>query len=181
MTYFSRLTDIVTCNLSQLLDQAEDPRRAIVEIIREMQEGVRGAQRSADTASASEQRLREEIESHQSQVELWTGKAKEQLQSGSENDARQSLLRKREVEDLIAGLSQQHKAAIAMQTHLATMQRALQARLSEALRRQESLGGSAEEASDEIPLHLREPQRPVNDFENDIDAELEQLKRQLQS
>lgn len=181
MSYFSRLTDIVTCNISQLLEQSEDPRQAIVEIIREMQEGVVGAQRSADTASASEERLRLEIEDHQSQVEMWTSKAKEQLQSGAENDARQSLLRKREVEHLIAGLSQQHKAAIAMQTHLATMQRALQARLSEAIRRQEALGVSGNSNSSDVPDYLREPARAINSLENEIDAELEQMKRQLQS
>ena len=181
MSYFSRLTDIVTCNLTQLLAQAEDPKQAIVEIIREMREGVSGAKRSANTASASEERLRHEIESHQSQIDLWTEKAKEQLQSGSEAEARQSLLRKREVEHLIAGLSQQHKAAIAMQTHLATMQRALEARLSEALRRQESLGVAASDSPSSTPSYLAEPSTGVNDLQKEIDAELERLKRQLES
>src|SRR5277367_4457658 len=100
MSFFSRLTDIVTCNLTQLLAQAEDPHAAIAEIILEMREGVSGAQRSVNTASASEERLRLEIESHRVQVDMWTGKAKEQLVAGEEVDARQSLLRKCEVEDL---------------------------------------------------------------------------------
>src|SRR4051794_13848902 len=109
MSYFSRLTDIVTCNLSHLLAQAEDPQAAIIEIIHEMREGLSGAQRSVQTAAASEERLRLEIESHRTQVAFWTGKAKEQLLAQAEAEARQSLLRKREVEDLIAGLNQQHK------------------------------------------------------------------------
>ena len=62
MSYFSRLTDIVTCNLTQLLAQAEDPRAAISEIIQEMREGVAGAQRRVSTAVASEERLRLELE-----------------------------------------------------------------------------------------------------------------------
>src|SRR6478752_9802669 len=111
MTFFSRLTDIVTCNLSHMLAQAEDPQAAIAEIITEMREGLSGAQRSVNTASASEARLRQEIDSHRSQVDMWTVKAKEQLIAGVEPEARQSLLRKREVEDLIAGLLQQHRAA----------------------------------------------------------------------
>ena len=33
MTYFSRLTDIVTCNLTKLLAEADDPAVALQEII----------------------------------------------------------------------------------------------------------------------------------------------------
>ena len=181
MSYFSRLTDIVTCNLTQLLAQAEDPRAAISEMIQEMREGVAGAQRSVSTAVASEERLRLEMESHQAQIDLWTGKAREQLQAGSEAEARQCLLRKREVEHLIAGLAQQHKAATATRNHLATMQRALEARLSEALRRQESLGFAPMETEPIVPPYLSTPTPAADDLHREIDAELELLKRQLES
>jgi phage shock protein A len=179
MSFFSRLTDIVTCNLSHLLDQAEDPHAAIAEIIREMREGLSGAQRSVNTASASEERLRIEIESHRTQIEMWTIKAREQLQSGIEAEARQCLLRKREVEDLIAGLSQQHKAAIATKDHLATMQRALEARLAEAIRRQEALGGIVSEAPSTTPAYLSTPHSVNQDLHREIDAELQALKQEL--
>lgn len=181
MSYFSRLTDIVTCNLTQLLAQAEDPGAAISEIIREMREGVSGAQRSVSTAIASEERLKLEMESHQTQIDLWTGKAREQLQAGSEIEARQCLLRKREVEHLVAGLAQQHKAATATRTHLATMQRALEARLSEALRRQESMGFVPVETESSLPPYLSAPTPVADDLHREIDAELEMLKRQLGS
>ena len=64
MSYFSRLTDIVTCNLTQLLNQATDARAAIAEIVTEMQEGLAGAQRSVNTAVNAEQRLKREIDEH---------------------------------------------------------------------------------------------------------------------
>jgi len=182
MSFFSRLTDIVTCNLSQLLAQAEDPHAAIAEIIREMREGLSGAQRSVNTAGASEERLRLEIDSHRIQIDMWTGKAREQLLAGIETDARQSLLRKREVEDLIAGLAQQHRAAIATREHLATMQRALEARLAEALRRKESLGGPIqEEAPSNVPSYLTAPHSITEDRHREVDAELQALKEEMRS
>lgn len=181
MSYFSRLTDIVTCNLTHLLEQAEDPQAAIAEIIREMREGLSGAQRSVSTASASEDRLRGEIDSHREQVEMWTAKAKELLVAGSEAEARQSLLRKREVEDLIAGLSQQHKAAVVTREHLATMQRALEARLAEAVRRQESLGIAVIEELSNVPAYLTTSPSCGEDRHREVDAELEALKRELGS
>lgn len=181
MSYFSRLTDIVTCNLSKLLAEAKDPKTAIAEIITEMREGLSGAQRSVNTAAASGDRLKKEIDEHRMQVQMWTDKAKEQLLGGAESDARQCLLRKREVEDLIAGLAQQHKAAIATQEHLVTMQRALEARLLDALRRQTELGGPIESAPSNVPDYLSEPRASGDARHREVDAELEALKQQLGS
>ena len=42
MSYFSRLTDIVTCNLTEILARETDPLAAVGEIIAEMQEGLAG-------------------------------------------------------------------------------------------------------------------------------------------
>lgn len=181
MSYFSRLTDIVTCNLTQLVNSATDPRAAIAEIVAEMEEGLAGAQRSVNTANNSEQRLKREIDEHRQSVVSWTSKAREQLAAGSELEARQSLMRKREVEDLIAGLEQQHKAAIATKQHLATMQRALEARLSEALRKREELGVDTEPVSAAVSGRFQIPPATAitDDRQTQIDAELEALKREL--
>ena len=181
MSYFSRLTDIVTCNLTQLLNEAADPRAAIAEIITEMQEGLAGAQRSVNTAANSEQRLKHDIDEHRLSIAAWTNKAREQLAAGSETEARQSLMRKREVEDLIAGLEQQHKAAIATKQHLATMQRALEARLSEALRKRDDFGIAPESSAPAtVGRFAVPPATPaVDDRQSQIDAELDALKREL--
>lgn len=182
MSYFSRLTDIVTCNLTQLLNQATDARAAIAEIVTEMQEGLAGAQRSVNTAVNSEQRLKREIDEHRQSAAAWNSKAREQLTAGSEQDARQSLMRKREIEDLIAGLEQQHRAAITTKQHLATMQRALEARLAEALRKRDDLGVSPESVLPASSGRFSVPApTAVDDRQNQIDAELEALKRELGS
>jgi len=180
MSYFSRLTDIVTCNLTQLLNSASDPHAAIAEIISEMQEGLAGAQRSVNTAANAELRLQREIDEHRQSVQSWASKAREQLAAGSEMEARQSLMRKREVEDLIAGLEQQHKAAGATKQHLATMQRALEARLSEALRKREDFGLADEQPASTPAGYFAIPSATSEDErQTQIDAELEALKREL--
>ena len=183
MSYFSRLTDIVTCNLSQLLHETDDPRAAIADIVREMQEGLAGAQRSVNTAANSESRLLCEIEGHRVAASSWTEKARGHLVSKSESAARECLLRKREVEDLIAGLEQQHKAAVATKEHLATMQRALEARLAEALRKQVSFSAALEEAGEAASSNtaLHPANVAPDDRQDQIDAELEALKREMGS
>lgn len=179
MSYFSRLTDIVTCNLSQMLDEAADPHAALAEIITEMQEGLQGAQRSVTTATNAELRLQRDLDEHRASAARWTDRARQQLAAGNEAEARQCLTRKREVEDLIAGLEQQHKAAIATRQNLATMQRALEARLAEALRRREDMGLESAHSPTEMPLVPTPSVRDARDLE--IDAELEAMKRELHS
>lgn len=139
MAYFSRLSDIVTCNLNDLLADEADPRAAILSILREIEAGVAGANRSVATATANQQRIQTEIDEHRQHVEHWHGKAREELSSGREEAARRALMRKREVEDLIAGLQQQHAAAVSTSQQLETTRRALEARLAEARRLQEQL------------------------------------------
>lgn len=139
MVYFSRLTDIVTCNLSEILSKETDPVAALKMIVAEMLEGQAGAQRSVSTAAASEERLRREIAERQSEAEQWTAAARRELGAGRETEARQALERKQEVLDVIAGLEQQHKAAIVTRDHLTTTLRALEGRLAEARRRMRDL------------------------------------------
>lgn len=169
MSYFSRLTDIVTCNLNELLNDAQDPLATIEQILREIEEGVAGAKRSVATAAANVERLVREITEHRNTAASWAMRAKEHLLAGREQEARLALLRKKEVEDLIAGLEHQHQAAVATQEHLATIQRAIEARYAEALRKRAEFQGTALES---LPP-------PSHDRLNQIDAELEALKREL--
>lgn len=136
MTYFSRLTEIVTCNLNSLLAESADQSQAIREIILEMEEGVGGARRSCQTAASNEQRLTTEMDAHRTQIAFWTAKAREELGKQNEVLAREALLRKREIEDLVAALQQQLAAAAATREQLQTTLRALEARLADARRKE---------------------------------------------
>ncbi len=124
MNYFSRLTDIVTCNLAEMLAREADPSAALRKIITEMEEGLAGARRSVGTATANEERLRREIAELGGQSDQLTDEAREALRNQDESAARVALLRKQEVVDVVAGLEQQHKAACATRDHMNTTLRA---------------------------------------------------------
>ncbi len=178
MTFFSRLTDIVTCNLTELLSNEDDPQTALQQIVNEMEEGVAGAKRSVSTATANEQRLGQEVQEQSQQAETWQMRAKDELSNGDESAARLSLIRKQEVDALIAGLEQQQQAAMATREHLTTMLNALGARLSDARRRLDEVCGSQESlpATESVAV-AESPLTPQ--LESGIDAELEKLKREL--
>ena len=181
MSFFSRLSDIVSCKLEDLIAEQVDPPAAMARIISEIEEGLAGARRSVAAAGASEQRLKTELEERRSQAAWWGKNAREELAQGHEDAARQALLRKRETEDLQAGIEQQLAAATSTRDHLTTTLRAIEARLAEARRKQQDLQTT--------PSTTTAPRKKFSDSaiaaELDrtraaqIEAELEALRREL--
>ena len=173
MHYFSRLTDIVTCNLTLLLKEAENPQEALEQIIREMKEGVSGAQRSAATATRNLEMIDAEIAEQKGQMDAWIGRAKAYLERNDEAQARQALMRKKEVEALIAGLEQQRSAAAATCRHLQTTLAALEARLLDAERRRAGLPG------DDAATLKASPVEVASSSAWNVDDELAALKKEV--
>jgi phage shock protein A len=176
MAYFSRLTDIVQCNLTRLLEESDDPQATLIEIISEMESGLAGAQRSMKTALANEEKLRGEVEQQSGQITFWSDKAREEMTAGNEDKARLALIRKHEVDDLTASLEEQLKAAEQTRDHLSTTFRALEARLADARRRHQALatGGDWKDVEDAPADAQAETSHSA-----EIDDELAELKRQL--
>lgn len=181
MSYFNRLTDIVTCNLSEILARENNPQTAIKAIIAEMEEGLAGAQRAVNTARNSEERIRKELDEIRVQADRLNGEARTAVAAGKENDARLALLRKQESEDVIAGLEQQHQAANATLEHLSTTQRALEARLADARRKLQQLESGTEGPADSRATTTRTvgPTAASDPRARRIEEELEALKREL--
>lgn len=175
MPYFSRLTDIVTCNLTMMLANAADPGTALVEIIREMEEGVAGAERSSRTAAGNVARIETDIAEQTALADGWITTARQALSKGNEVAARNAIVRKQEVQDLVAGLEQQLQAAVSTRDHLTTTLHALEARLADARRRCATGDLLAEGSSVTGEGHTA-----ATDRSNRVDAELEELRRQLQ-
>jgi phage shock protein A len=183
VTFFSRLTDIVTCNLTDLLRGETDPAQALRRIIAEMDEGLTGARRSVSTAAASADRLQSEIQQQRSRIDHWMDKARSELAGGREDQARLAIVRKQELEDVVAGLEQQFTAAVATREHLQTTLRALEARLYEARRKLHEIEAHGPGTGAALQP---EPLPPVEDFHGlddararRIEAELAELKRSL--
>jgi phage shock protein A len=177
MNYFSRLTDIVTCNLNEILAREADPSAALKKIITEMEAGLAGARRAVTTAAANEERLSKELAELGQQAEQLTEEARNGLRADDESAARLALLRKQEVIDVVGGLEQQLKAAHATRDHLTTTLRALEARLSEARRRQLEL-----EASPKARVGSTKSGGTAGEDDpraQEIETELEALKREL--
>jgi phage shock protein A len=180
MSYFSRLSDIISCNLSALLADAPNRAAAVAKLIAEIEEGLAGAKRSVTAAAHSEQRLRTDLETHQSEIGIWKDKAREELVAGRDDSARHALLRKRELEDLVGGLEQQLAAATSTREHLATMLRAIEARLAEARRIEQQIQRPEGSSAPEMPKDSSSTRNSVDRTRlREVEDELEALRREV--
>ena len=176
MPFFSRLTDIVTCSLSDLLAESGDPDAALAEIIAEMELGRAGAARSVATAAGTVARLNRDVAEQRRDADRWQAEAKRELSAGREAEARTALVRRREATDVIAGLEQELVSAEELHRHLQTTARALEARLNDAKRKRAALAAGEALPADATPA----PEPAAADAGDDgIDDELAALRAEL--
>ena len=181
MPHFSRLTDIITCNLTDILSQVADPESTLREILTEMQEGLQACARNLQTSLTSQQRLEQEISSCELQSSEWKSKARQALLNAHEESARQALQRSIEFEDLIAGLRPELEAATSNSRNMTRIRKALDARYAEALRTLQTLTGSTHPFTSltEPTTHPLPPSsRPSTDS---LELQLEALRKDLRT
>jgi phage shock protein A len=189
MAFFSRLTEIVACNLHTLLKDASDPSSAIRDIIAEIEEGVAGARRSSKTVTDNIERLTREIDKQLGQVALWNAKAIESLRNKDEAQARYALQRQLEIADLTEALKQQQDAAKRTLDQITTTLKGLEAQLATARREDLELNPAASTletlaASNETTGVSATPGRDLVDTINsqraaEIESFLKKMKQQL--
>jgi phage shock protein A len=179
MPYFTRLTDIVTCSLTDILDGSANPELTLQDVIQEMKQGLSGARRSARTADSNRVRIQNDIEEHSSQMTEWVNRARQSLEAGREDEARDALTRKVELEDLIDGLKPEVEAASKTHEHMLRIQKALEARHSEALRRLSELTGDSQTIQLESETAVHPVAQSQQDKLDEVEAELQALKKEL--
>jgi phage shock protein A len=179
MPHFSRLTDIITCNLSEILTESPHPELTLREIIEEMEEGLSACRRNVRTANSNGDRLRSEIRTYEDQIVDWKQTAREALSADNEDAARDALTRKAEIEDLIAGLRPELDHAAQTTQQMLRIQKALEARHSEAVRKLEQLTGQPFTPPLESETAVLSMAPAATSRAGAVEAELQALKREL--
>ncbi len=136
---FKRINDVITANISDLIDRVEDPEKMIKQIIREMEENISRAKEGVVDAIASEKTLRQDVEKHRNGSAQWQQKARAALKGGNEELARTALVRKNEHDGILESLEPALNSAVNTSASLKSQLKALEAKLDEAKRKRSSL------------------------------------------
>jgi phage shock protein A len=135
----ARIRDILTSNINELLDRAEEPERMIRQMVRDMEEAVNKATASVGTAVANQKRLERQHADKQKQAEEWQRKAERAVEAGDDELARRCLERKtllaRAADELKPTLEESRQTAEQLREQL----RELKTKLEEARTREGTL------------------------------------------
>ena len=135
MGIFQRISDIVSANFNDLVEEYEDPEKMLRQAIREMEEAIGTAKPDVARAMASEKTVAKELASNEAQVAVWTRRAETAVEAGDDDLARKAITRKKEYEKIAAALRDQHEAAVEASQTLRRQLEAMQAKLKDAQRR----------------------------------------------
>ena len=139
MSFFSRVSDIINANVSDMLDRAEDPEKMVKMLIFEMEEQIAIAREGVAKAIAGEKQLEANLQKNRRLANEWHAKAESAVSRDDEGLARMCLGRKKEHDRIADSLQPQWEAARKTSDALKSDLRRVEEKLDEAIRRRDSL------------------------------------------
>lgn len=135
MGIFQRISDIVSANLNDMMENYEDPEQMLRQAVREMEQAISKARPEVASAIANEKTVKKELDENEKQRATWAERAATAVADKNDDLARRCLTRKNECEKVAAALRDQHEAASEASQTLRRQLEAMQAKLSDAQRR----------------------------------------------
>jgi phage shock protein A len=134
----SRASEITQAKVSKLLDRAENPEETLDYSYEQQLVQLQNVKRGIADVTTAKKRLELEESGLQQQLAKLDGQAKEALQAGREDLAREALTRKASLQAQVASLDQQEQQLAAQEQKLIDGEQALQAKV-EAFRTQKEV------------------------------------------
>lgn len=136
---FKRMSSIFQAKADKALDQMEDPRETLDHSYKQQQELLQKVRRGVADVATSRKRVEMQGAQLQEQIDKLNGQARQALQVGREDLAREALTRKSGLETELADVRAQHNQLLAEEEKLISAQRRLQAKVEAFRTKKETL------------------------------------------
>jgi phage shock protein A len=146
MGLFSRLKTLISSNVNDLINKAENPEKMLNQLLIDMNTQLIESKKAVAMAIADEKKLERETANQESQAQDWEKKAMLAVRSGKDDLAREALLRKQEHDNAAAEYRKQWEAQLAAVDKLKSSLRELQNKIDEAQRKKNLLIARAKRA-----------------------------------
>lgn len=170
MSFFSRVSDIINANISDMLDRAEDPEKMIKMLIFEMEEQIGMAREGVTKSIAAEKKLEINLNKNRDEAADWQAKAEAAIGRGDEDLARKCLARKVDYERIADSLQPQWERARRTSDSLKSDLRRLEEKLEDAIRRRDTLiarqmAAEAQKDVQQVGPSINQVQRSFDKFD----------------
>jgi phage shock protein A len=139
MAIISRIKRIISANINNMIEKAEDPESLLKELIREMDDNIIKLRNEIIKSIAAEKRLARQVEAVQKKVLLWQENSEKAVRDGNDDLARKALGRKITEERNLPDLMEQHQRAVGSSASLKEQLRLLEDKVQDARRKNEIL------------------------------------------
>ncbi|MEO0412132.1 MAG: phage shock protein PspA [Pseudomonadota bacterium] len=152
MGIFSRLTDIINSNISDVLDRAEDPKKMVRMVIQEMEDTLVEVRTSAAKTIADRKDIERQIGRMEKAQQSWAEKAELALRKNREDLAKGALIEKAQVADMVEVMREELGILNdGLERHEEDIQK-LEAKLTEAKAKQQTLLARQETANSRLKV-----------------------------
>ncbi|MDR3122674.1 MAG: PspA/IM30 family protein [Treponema sp.] len=146
MGLFSRLKTLISSNVNDLINKAENPEKMLNQLLIDMNTQLIESKKAVAMAIADEKKLERETANQESQAQEWEKKAMLAVRAGKDDLAKEALLRKQEYENAAAEYRKQWEAQVSSVDKLKASLRELQNKIDEAQRKKNLLIARAKRA-----------------------------------
>jgi phage shock protein A len=183
--FFARISDLLSANVNDLLDRAEDPEKMVKLLVVEMEEHVETARQGVTKAIAGEKQLETNLLKNRQEAEQWQAKAKAALDRGDEDLARKCLQRKKDFERIADSLMPQWEGARKASDALKADFRRLEEKLEEARRKRDvliarKLAAEAQKEVAGVAPAISKAQRSFSKFDR-MESKIEQMEAEAKA
>ena len=135
MKIFSRIGDIISANLNDMVDGLENPEKMLRQAVREMETTIDNSRESIAKMMAGQKMIKRELEKNRQQAETWVGRAESAVTDNNDGLARKAIARKQEHTKLVIALEEEQSESEKTVSTLRRQLSAMQVKLAEAKRR----------------------------------------------
>jgi phage shock protein A len=152
MGIFDRLKTVISSNINDMINKAENPEKMLNQMLVDMNEQMIESKKAVAMAIADEKKLEREVGENKLKAGDWEKKAMLAVRAGRDDLAKEALVRKQEHEGYASQLDTQWQAQRESVGKLKESLRALQTKIEEASRKKNILVARAKraEAQDKI-------------------------------
>lgn len=185
MAMFTRIRDILTASLNDLVEQDRDPEQLITRMIREMDQSIAELRKAAGTAITARNVTRRRIARGTAERTRLQAQAEHAVRAGAEAAARRALAERRRVDALLEAYHTALQDEEALADRLKTELHAVEEKAQEARRKRDTL--QAKRRATDLRRRMQEqwpggtagaahaPHRLIEDFDALADAYAEDV------